>query len=170
MKATEFCYWLQGAFEQGALDRIGPKAGECIRKHLALTEATKPDDSPEQVRAFCGWLGGALDLLASDDYGAVRGAETIKTKLSSIFEHVIDKLYPGGDALKEPTPARRIVLNLAVDTTETECGGCRFLSQQLCKADVIITCLALARDIALNPGPCDKPQRLPECIAAEVRQ
>ena len=36
MKATEFCYWLQGLFELGTPVELGPDQVESIKKHLNM--------------------------------------------------------------------------------------------------------------------------------------
>ena len=36
MKATEFCYWLQGMFELANPQEFGPEQTKMIRQHLAM--------------------------------------------------------------------------------------------------------------------------------------
>jgi len=62
----------------------------------------------------------------------------------------------------EPAPVRRIVLALAADTTEKECGACPFRGEH---------CQVFQRRVEVWSPTLghDEYKRLDECIAAEVR-
>ena len=95
MRAVEFCYWLQGAFE---LAQISLTAEQiiCVQKHLALVEATPQPNQPKQAVDFCSWLRGGLDFIMPGD---ARQVQAIRTKLNDCFEHVIDSMYPNQNKL-----------------------------------------------------------------------
>lgn len=94
MKATEFCYWLQGLFELADPHTLTKQQVECISKHLALTEALARDDSPAAVRQFTAWLRVSMDWL---DGSVPEQVLKVRTKLAECFAHAIDKQY-GPDA------------------------------------------------------------------------
>lgn len=95
MKATEFCYWLQGYFEIGGENQALPatlqaEAVACIRNHLALV--AKCDAGHENL--FVSWL--ALKLRDPVALSTDETAE-IRRLLARQFKHEIDPSY-GGDA------------------------------------------------------------------------
>jgi len=94
MKATEFCYWLQGLFELADPLTLSQQQVECISKHLALTEALTHDDSPALVRQFTEWLRVSLEWL---DGNRADQVIKVRAKLAECFAHAIDKQY-GPDA------------------------------------------------------------------------
>ena len=57
MKATEFCYWLQGMFELTNVKELNAEQTEMVRKHLAMVFVHDIDPSyPEKQQS-------ALDAL-----------------------------------------------------------------------------------------------------------
>ena len=95
MRAVEFCYWLQGAFELAQIPLTVEQIA-CVQKHLALVEATPQTGQPKQATDFCSWLRGGLDFIAPCDAQQV---QAIRTKLNDCFEHAIDGMYPNQDKL-----------------------------------------------------------------------
>jgi hypothetical protein len=95
LRAVEFCYWLQGAFELAQLPLTAEQIA-CVQKHLALVEATPQTGQPKQATDFCSWLRGGLDFISPGD---ARQVATIRTKLNDCFEHAIDGMYPNQDKL-----------------------------------------------------------------------
>lgn len=90
MKATEFCYWLQGGFELASIGVFDELQLEIIRKHLALVRATDQDGQPVEAIEFCSWLRGGVDFIRQGDG---QQAATVRLRLSSVFEHAIDPTY-----------------------------------------------------------------------------
>ena len=91
MKATEFCYWLQGFFELAppdegilTLDRI-----RLIQKHLRLVEAVE-----KRLVGFPAWLDGFLEDTTTT--GSPSRTARVRERLAAEFKHVIDGSY-GGD-------------------------------------------------------------------------
>ena len=100
MKATEFCYWLQGAFELGEQTSLTDPQVVCARKHLELVRANGMT-GPERVVTFCGWVAGVFDLLeGSDATVRKRGISMLRSSLNDVFEHAIDKMYENSDHLE----------------------------------------------------------------------
>lgn len=97
MKATEFCYWLQGLFELANPETLSSEQIECIKRHAALVTATAANDSAKCL-GFMQWLEVSLDWL---DGQRPEHVTRIKTKLADIFEHVIDKMYGPDGKLNE---------------------------------------------------------------------
>jgi hypothetical protein len=95
LRAVEFCYWLQGAFELAQLPLTAEQIA-CVQKHLALVEATPQTGQPKQATDFCSWLRGGLDFISPGD---ARQVATIRTKLNDCFEHAIDGMYPNQEKL-----------------------------------------------------------------------
>lgn len=90
MTTVEFCYWLQGLFELAQPRVLSAAQVECIKRHLALSEAVKGDDSPRQVKEFCAWLKTSIEWLNPSDPEHV---QKVQFKLDQCFAHVIDKMY-----------------------------------------------------------------------------
>ena len=90
MKATEFCYWLQGLFELADPLTLNEQQIGCITKHLALTEALRHDNSPALVLQFTKWLRASLDWF---DGSVPDQVAKVRTKLAECFAHEIDKQY-----------------------------------------------------------------------------
>lgn len=108
MKATEFCYWLQGYFELNAKTGMGsteptPTAWwECIRNHLALVARC----DPEHTNAFVHWLTIVVDnylgLLREKGVKAPPPSiARIRSLLNAQFRHEIDEQSSGGVASNE---------------------------------------------------------------------
>lgn len=91
MTPRDFCYWLQGYFELDGSNWNSPDVLEIVLKHLELVKAT-PGDYDSNMISFLGWLESAIEFEASQ--------EKVQEKLSSIFEHVIDKNTPGNSYLQ----------------------------------------------------------------------
>lgn len=93
MKHNEFCYWLQGYFEIGALEHnvthLGKDGLECVERHLALVEKVEG----KKLTGFAAWLGGFLAHAGCCD---AKDVEKIRARLAEEFQHVIDPSY-GGD-------------------------------------------------------------------------
>ena len=89
MYAVNFCYWLQGAFELASV-AFDETQVECIRRHLALVDATPQNGQPKQALDFCAWLRGGLDFMTCGDAKAVG---VVQRKLNDCFEHAIDGMY-----------------------------------------------------------------------------
>lgn len=52
MKATEFCYWLQGLFELGSPVQLDARQTDLIKRHLAMVFLHDIDPSyPEEEQA-----------------------------------------------------------------------------------------------------------------------
>jgi len=98
MKATEFCYWLQGLFELVQPKVLTTPQIECIKRHLALSEAIKDDDSPKLVKEFTAWLRTSLEWM---DPSVPDHVHKVQFKLDQCFAHVIDKNYGPDGKLNE---------------------------------------------------------------------
>lgn len=96
MKATEFCYWLQGAFEIAGLSAFDSLHISCIKKHLALVRVNPLRSEPPESTEFCDWLSGGIDFIRPGD---AEQTKTVRDRLSSVFEHAIDPGYPNQDQL-----------------------------------------------------------------------
>ena len=96
MKATEFCYWLQGAFELTGLSAFTDGQLKCIRKHLELVLATDQTGQPPMAVSFCSWLRGVVDFISAED-----GKHTlaVQSRLHGCFEHAIDHGYQNKEQL-----------------------------------------------------------------------
>ena len=105
MKATEFCYWLQGAFEIADLKDLDAPKVECIREHLRLVEVVHnqgADNSPDQAKQFCGWLDGALDMMdVTIGRGDSMRTARIRERLNAVFVHAVDKSYSNEEQLNQ---------------------------------------------------------------------
>lgn len=97
MKATEFCYWLQGLFELASPETLTDTQIECIKRHAALVAATPASESAKCME-FMRWLEVSLDWL---DGKNVEHVMRIRTKLAELFAHVIDKMYGPDGKLNE---------------------------------------------------------------------
>lgn len=99
MKATEFCYWLQGFFELTSPTTLTTAQVQCINKHLDLAIAYgDKDDSPQRVKNFIGWLKTSLEWL---DPAQPEQVQKVKLRLDECFAHVIDKQYGPDDHLNK---------------------------------------------------------------------
>lgn len=96
MKATEFCYWLQGAFELGNLAALTKERLQCIKQHLAMVQATDQATQPAKVTEFCAGLRGGLDFIKPGDSLIM---EALRKRLHDCFVHAIDPNYPNSDEL-----------------------------------------------------------------------
>lgn len=96
MKATEFCYWLQGAFELASIGMFDELQLACIQKHLELVRALAQDDQPRQAVDFCDWLRIGADFIKRGD---AEQAKVVRDRLASVFEHAIDPGYANQDQL-----------------------------------------------------------------------
>lgn len=97
MRAVEFCYWFQGAFELAQIPLTAEQIA-CVQKHLALVEATPQTGQPKQATDFCSWLRGGLDFITPGD---ARQVQAIRTKLNDCFEHAIDGMAATGPKMGE---------------------------------------------------------------------
>jgi hypothetical protein len=109
VKATEFCYWLQGAFELGVIPALTLAQLETIKKHLEMVKKTNQDDQPAAAVEFCYWLRGGADFIKHEDLDQT---ETVRNKLAICFEHTIDTLYPNQGELNaiHNKPGKNVVM------------------------------------------------------------
>lgn len=86
MKSTKFCYWLQGLFEINKANELNIKQTDLVRKHLKMVFVHEKENS--QHFDFCKGLHGYLsysDVASIDESTTTK----MKTKLDSLFEHVV---------------------------------------------------------------------------------
>ena len=98
MKAVEFCYWLQGAFELADLLSWTQTHVQCVAKHVALVKATDQAQQPQACVDFVDWLTVALDFIPTSSGNSAQ-VRTIRERLNKLFEHAIDPLYASAAAL-----------------------------------------------------------------------
>lgn len=88
MKATEFCYWLQGSFELNDTKAFDVKESQNIKQHLDLVFKHDP-----KANSFCFLLKGIFitkENLALDE----TTTQNIKEQLAATFKNEIDPSYP----------------------------------------------------------------------------
>ena len=98
MKSTEFCYWLQGLFEINKTIELNPKQTELVKKHLKMVFVHEKENS--QHFDFCKGLYGYLsysDIASIDESTTIK----MKTKLDSLFEHVVNQYSPNTNHLSQ---------------------------------------------------------------------
>lgn len=91
MKASEFCYWLQGFFELGDVHQLSKRQVEIISLHLKLVDIHDKTDG--RSKQFCSWLSGAIELFGELEFSAQQTVQ-VKKVLSEVFKHEIDPSYP----------------------------------------------------------------------------
>ena len=96
MKATEFCYWLQGAFELSSISMFDELQLACIQRHLELVRATDQANQLAQAVDFCQWLRGGIDFIRPREEAPIR---RVRERLASVLEHAIDPGYANQDQL-----------------------------------------------------------------------
>jgi hypothetical protein len=76
--------------------------------------------------------------------------------------HGVTWIREGSDPEKRPAPVRSIRLSLARDTTAERCGACQHADEH---------CAIFKRRVRVydHAAGHEYNQRLPECVAAEVR-
>jgi hypothetical protein len=97
MQATEFCYWLQGAFELAQVGELTAAQIIIIRRHLDLVDATVQKTQPAEATKYVSWLRGALDMMVPENVTKTR---IVQVKLHGVFQHAIDpqqEAKPGMD-------------------------------------------------------------------------
>ena len=103
MRNQEFLYWLMGPFEIANLSTLTIGQLHIIRSHLKLVWEVEKEFS-----SFNMWLTGVLDAFEASGIMDVdpkteiepRVVAMIKSRLSEVFIHVVDKSY-GGDVEKQ---------------------------------------------------------------------
>jgi len=121
LKQTEFCYWLQGYFELGAIAGgasllLTLEQAACVRNHLELVKACNVGGATyakgktpamKPITGFCAWLDGTLELALKISDGQQHisdiSLELIKTRLNDEFLHVIDPQQPGDKEVLQAT-------------------------------------------------------------------
>jgi hypothetical protein len=88
MKATEFCYWLQGLFEIHNPTQLNAKQTELVKKHLKMVFIHEKENT--QYFDFCKGLNGYLTYSGATTVDATV-LQTMKGKLDSMFIHLIVK-------------------------------------------------------------------------------
>lgn len=94
MKASEFCYWLQGYFEikvKGSANCLMKEQVEVIEKHLKLVSIHDPIDG--KAKQFCQSLQGLVAFIGVNEITSSQTAK-IREKLGQVFLHEIDPSYP----------------------------------------------------------------------------
>lgn len=89
MKAVEFGYWLQGAFEVGYFEELNAEQLTTIKNHLNMVEITEG----LKVNDFCSWLKGYLDGIESESLNPSQVSK-IGEKLNACFEHAVPSFKP----------------------------------------------------------------------------
>ena len=92
MKATEFCYWLQGCFEMAKPDYLTRDAMRTVGAHLELVA----NADPAHDNIFVSWLSMYITAQTGLRTLTVEETDKIKRHLAAQFKHVIDPSY-GGD-------------------------------------------------------------------------
>lgn len=85
MKATEFCYWLQGLFEIHNTIQLNSNQVDLIKKHLQMVFLH--EKNPSKHFDFCKFLDGYLkfsNIKDIDEFVTKR----IKNELNTLFVHV----------------------------------------------------------------------------------
>jgi len=100
MTPRDFCYWLQGHYEnrepEKAKDGLSPFVLNMIKKHLELVSKAKFDAArnpdANTGKSFCDFLEG---FLAAHEGNEVSPAlsEKIRVKLNDTFIHAIDPTF-----------------------------------------------------------------------------
>lgn len=92
MKATEFCYWLQGHFELGEQRaNLSDRQVKIVLAHLRMVDVHDKTDG--RSRQFCAWLKTTLEAFGEVELSAPQ-TQRIKQLLSEVFLHEIDPGYP----------------------------------------------------------------------------
>jgi hypothetical protein len=88
MKATEFCYWLQGLFEIHDIAELNTKQVSLIDKHLQMVFVHEKEQSKHLD--FCKNLYGYIKFSNMTTLN-MSVTKRVKNALNDLFEHVFEK-------------------------------------------------------------------------------
>lgn len=88
MKATEFCYWLQGLFELHNVSELNASQVSLIDKHLKMVFVHEKEQS--KYLDFCKNLSGYIKF-SNMNIMNMSVTKRVQDALNDLFEHVIVK-------------------------------------------------------------------------------